>query len=417
MEKLITQAPIQVRPDTAAKHERLFPFFCAEALNRIEEYQTGREARRVDMWNTTGDKIDSIYAQTNRGESRFDFNGRQIDARYELTASYYGLVREGRFVVRDDMPDYVQVVKEQTGKFIENGIFVVKAERFTNCIPCDKVIAPVAAGINKCPTCHFTELGEQTKIGLFIDLSKKRKSEIKERTTIRPKYAAYSFNAGVDMLPEQLQIAKQRVYGVGLTEFGVDGDLVLDPKIALAMSNLVTQEMGLGEIDLMVQGVDSLVNTVPFTALLDPKHIEYAALGLIPKYSGDEVTLENAGFYSVFLPLAMMVAKNNLAVGQKSALYSEYQKTRRKFENSIAFLSRNPGFDTISLSQGDLDQVAQINTLLINHDCRNAMLGFRDFAYQTLSGKYVTQSREAGKNLATEQIAQLKNTYRLIYGG
>ena len=54
--KIITQAPIQVREDTLHKHERFLSLLTAEAINHINELLTGKDRKRIDIWNVYNSK-------------------------------------------------------------------------------------------------------------------------------------------------------------------------------------------------------------------------------------------------------------------------------------------------------------------------------------------------------------------------
>lgn len=416
MREIITQSPIQARPDTLNKPERLFPLLAAEALNKISEYQNGKIAKRVDLWNTLGQKIDKFYKQDSQNLDRYTYNDKQINDRYDILENTYRLKREGRIILRDDDKVFQDIVETQVEKFIGSGLFTVKKGLFSSCSQCDNIIAPVEAKVEKCPSCYSLDLISVFKTCLFINLSSENKSYIKNIIKIKPKSARLRFFSSVDNLPSTMQIAKKRAYGLKLTKFGVDDDLLLDPKVSLSMFNLVIKELGIGEIDLMVQGVDSLVHTIPFSCLLDKSSVQYLGVGLIPKYDNQEVNFDNSGFYGSFLPLLMLSKGENLAQKQKISLLAEYAKTSRKFENVIAFLSRSNLPSNIILSKEDNEELRQILNLIDKYDCRTAILGLRAFIYQILSNKYVKLSKKNNATISLDDQKKLKDIFKLIYG-
>lgn len=180
MHEFVANAPIQTRQNSLNKHERLLAFLSAEALNRINEYQTGKQSPRVDLWNTIGIKSEKDWSATNAVQPTeySTYHQQQIMARYQILESHYGITRNGRTILTDNDEQYRSVVVESIHHRVAQGDFVVQETNFSYCPPCDYVVAPVQANIEKCPICHQVGLDELTTRGLFTTIDNNDRQQI-----------------------------------------------------------------------------------------------------------------------------------------------------------------------------------------------------------------------------------------------
>lgn len=411
--EIIAQAPIQSRPDTLSKNERLFPLLIAEALNRIREYHDGKSRIRLDAWNTVGSKIDTLYASQPRNVSRYEYNGRQIEQRYQKLHDLYGIDQTNRTILRDDDPKYEEVVLEIIRENLSNNRLQVSKETFIECSKCDKMIAPIEAIITRCPNCKGNELRQSVRTGMFINFTNDLRHGALQ-VSIGENIARSRFKSDVLNLPNRILISKQRDYGMSLTEFGVDDGLVLDPKIPLALFEVVSKKSGLGTIEYIVQGIDSLGNTIPFSCVLSGKpETKYITTGMIPKYSDDDINRKSQGFYYPFLPLYMISRAGDLDSKSLEAVYREFDRTKRKYFSCTEYLKNNANDNEVLHPDKEFDSII-ISLLDINS--RSAILQMREYVFDYLSRLYVERCKREKLKPDSDFLIDLNNLFELIYG-
>lgn len=414
--EITTQVPIQTRPDTLNKLERMFPLLVAESRNRCVEYYTGRPQKRVDIWNTVGRKID--LANHGVADERYIYNSHQIDERYRVLMSIYGITAANRVVLRDDDTDYQQIVHDEISALINDDVVKVEAEDFTRCIDCGQVIAPTEVHVTNCVTCGGRSFDMTRKSGLFLFISKEDRDRIKKSIIISPASESQRFRSMVDNMPARIQLSKDRDYGLSLGDFGVDSEFVFDPKIALAMAGSVLRNTGVGDLEVFIHGPLAVSNIIPYFLLLDKtSRTRFISIGLVPSFNGKEVEDSLTGFYFPYLSLLMMTGIN-LSAQQKEAFRNEHFKTVRRFQRSreqaIKLSTQFSGNTNIApLETGFLNEALQ---LILQLKSREAILTVRNFVYSELSEKYFDNCRKNGLLPDMEAIERVSAMFELLYG-
>lgn len=419
MEKIITQAPIQTREDTTHKHERLFPLLVAETLNRVDEHQSGTQNPRVDVWNTQGltqEKQFEAYP-VDHFVNRDQFIEGLISTRYALLDEHYGIEVNERRVIRDDDDDFVNIVNQRVEELIEEGTFQIHEEKFSYCTNCEQVIAPLVAQVSHCPCCNNSNLGWKSKKGLFIVLTPSVKSWILVNSNIKPLGASHSFISTIHNMPPMIQVSKQRTHGISLTEYGIDEDFVLDPKIALAMMETVLKEKVTGRLSKIIIGRNAVKNFVPYAILLNRNHeAEYIATGLIPPYNDSSFQQLPPSFYSSYLALIMIGRPIDLAERQLRAFGKEYLKLQRKYKACLQICKKlnDLGYEINPLQ--DDGEIEEITNMMKENKMREAILKLRDFIYKNISKDYIEECKEKSLRPDPEVIDQLNTLYTILCG-
>ncbi len=418
MHEFVANAPIQTRQNSLNKHERLLAFLSAEALNRIHEYQTGEQSPRVDVWNTVGTKSEKDWFAANAVHpvEYLTYHQQQIQARYQILEEQYGITREGRVVLTDSDEQYSLVVTEKVRQRVVSGDFVVRKASFSHCSPCDYIIAPIEANIDKCPICNQKGLDQITTQGLFTTIDNNDRQQIIRNTPIYPESARSSLKRTVLTLPDLIQLSKQRRTGIRLTEFGVDKRFVLDPKIPLAMMGHITSEMRLGQLKTFVQGIDSIGNLAPYVFLADPKsHYNFVNIGLVPPFNAEVLNDRNRPFYRTFLPLAVMSLPNGIDTQARMNLFKEFDRTSRQFEFALSSLEQ---ISTDVQSPNTVEPnipIKEIFSLFNQYKIKEGVARMRQFIYDDFSRKYLYKCKAEGSKPSPEALKQLKDIFSLIY--
>ena len=417
MQEFIVNAPIQTRQNSLHKHERLLSFLSAEALNKIAEFQTGSQLPRVDLWNTVGTKSEKDWAEANAIQpiSYVDYHHQQIQSRYDILENY-GIDRSARKVLTDGGEQYCEIVRDNIRKRVDNGDFVVKKEKFTHCEPCDYIVAPVGAGIDKCPVCHEENLDQVETEGLFTSIDDKKRREIIDNTDIHPEMVRKSLRRTVLTMSDSIQLSKQRQVGIRLSEFGIDEKFVLDPKISLAMMGRVVKEMGLGQIKAFVQGVDSVGNLAPYVYIADPEgQYSYVNIGLVPTFNKDILNDKNKPFYSTYLPLIMMSHPNGIDVQQRLNIFKEFNRTCGQYRYVTSSVNELLTNETVEVDRGLQFSNQEIFGLFNQYKIQEGLTQIRQFIYEGLSRDYLNCCRNNGTVPQTKALKQLKDVFSLTY--
>ncbi len=415
MQEFVANAPIQTRQNSLNKHERLLAFLSAEALNRIREYQTGRPSPRVDVWNTVGSKSEKDWslANSNQPVEYLAYHRQQIQSRYQILEEYYGVIQKGRFILTDSDEQYKLIVTENIRERIHSGDFFVRNTRFSHCPPCDYVIAPVEANIDKCPLCSQHELEEISTHGLFTTIDDDDRQQIINNTAIFPESARSSLKRHVLTMPDIIQLSKQRRFGISLTEFGIDAKFVLDPKIPLAMMGLVADKMQLGKLKTIVQGIDSVGNLAPYVYLSEPKsHYSYINIGLVPAFNGENINDRNKYFYRTFLPLIMMSLPSGIGVQERTGLFKEFDRTSKQFQFVLSQLSKNEASGDVAKPKVPSDEMFR---LFNQYKIKEGVARMRQYIYEDLSLDYLDLCKNQGFQPDFSAIKQIEEMFSLIY--
>ena len=421
MENIITQAPIQVRENTTHKHERLFPLLVAEAINRSEEYLSGHSLSRVDIWNTQGLKIEQQYNDSaSEYTSREQYIGHLITQRYDLLAQHYGILSDDRVVVRDDDQDVQAIVHNEVGALLESGVFQQYEEKFSHCNECDRIIAPVVARVERCPSGADHTISERTKSGLFMPVSDAAKTWIADSAQLNSPQARSLLRSAVHNMPPMIQMSKQREYGISLSEYGVDDSFVLDPLIVLSMMKKVIYEKQLGELDTVVLGRDTIKNYIPYSLLTgNGTNVKYVATGLIPPYTLEDTaqTPAKSSFYFPYLPLLMTGQIRDLTPTQLEAYQREHSKLQRKFTSSLAYmesLQSLPNYtEDIKTEHATL---LEVSGDLKDYNMRDAMLKLREYVFEDISRTYIEACKRQSVSPNKTLISELKDLYTVLNG-
>lgn len=417
MQEIIVNAPIQTRQNSLNKHERYLSFLSAEAFNRIREFQTGTVIPRVDLWNTIGVKSEKDWVSANKVSpiGYADYHRDQILARYEILEHSYGIKREGRVILTDGDQQFDEVVLEKIRHDIQNGKFEVRNADYYHCLPCDYVIAPKGAVIEKCPVCGKNEMDEVNTRGLFITIDSNRRQQIISDTDIYPETAKSDLKRTVLTISDLIQLSKQRSHGINLTEFGIDSKFVLDPKITLALMGYVVKKLGIAKITTFVQGIDSIGNLAPYVSLVDSEaHYSYVNLGLVPQFDGSTLGERNIDFYKTFLPLMMASFPKGINEQQKLNLYKDFDRTTKQLIFVISTLSQIPESDLSVPSQSPEFPFDKVMNLFNQYNINEGFELLRQSLYEGFSHDYLNGCRTSGTKPNQELLNQIKSLFSLI---
>lgn len=288
---------------------------------------TARDATspRIDIWNTFGRKTE-LDLKSKPGTTREEFVNTQIAERYNLLELVYGIEVHTRKAVRDDSPEYQEVVLGELENFIKSGRVKVSTSRYHHCEECDYAFALAPSCVTECAGCGSKKLDVMEVDGLTMSMSESDKRMVLERLEVLPSAGRAELKRRVQTMPPVLQLSKQRVYGICLKSLGVDERFMLDPKAGLGMMGLVVKELGYGEIKAVVQGIDSIGYLAPYQIMLDPESKPiYITHGIVPPF-----TTENAerskDFYLRYLPARMLSLPRGIGMETRLALYKEYSR-------------------------------------------------------------------------------------------
>lgn len=405
MKEIITHAPLQTRSEDLDKHERLLSLLTAESANRFIDVLDDSKQIRLDIWNTYNKRQDEEYGDDVERNTEIK---KIIDSRYKILEANYNILKIDRNVLRDDKEDYINIVKESIKSLISDKTFYVAKERFHNCDNCGYIIAPISASITACPECSGKTLGQTEKTGMFLNYNPDivKLFESKDFDVISKEGRARVKSAMLNM-PVSIQVSKHRDFGVKLDEFGVSEEFVLDPKVSIALSGKVVREMGLGEITLMVQGIKSLKNNVPFTLLLDKEtKTKFLNIGLVPSYSTGELEKYGSLFYFPFLALTAAAKNGELNKREVDAYYKSFLKTKKKFDSCCTGL-RNLSVSLVG--KNELTALQMVNdfeekllTLLRDGKLKQVVEAMRSFLFNEISRVYINECKS--KSLSPDPI-------------
>lgn len=394
MAEIITHAPIQTRSNTLHKQERMLSLLASETIIRLNEFQTGIEYPRVDIWNTIGAKTEKDYQLNGTCQTRQEYNQQQISQRYQVLESTYGISPSGRVSLLDSSPEYQQVVTTKLETLIEEGIVQAGIQEYRQCSDCEYVYALAQSPTIRCPDCHSSTSQIVAKNGLIFLINQEIRSTISSNALIFPQIGQIEYKRRVATLPPVLQLSRQREYGHDLNRFGVDQDFVLDPKFSLAMLASVLSQLGLGNLTTIVQGIDSIGNLAPYQKLFDPnQNIKYLTHGIIPGFTQENVK-KTPGFYFPYLALNAMSLPNGINPNQLQAYFKEY----RRFSGQAKFVQ-----DKLKdLPQSDLDpSLANVFKLFNQYSFRDGLMFLKEIIYHDLSNFSSSPSVEFLTNLQT----------------
>jgi len=403
MREIITHAPIQTRSDTLHKQERMSSLLASEAIIRIKEYATGKAYPRIDLWNTIGAKAETDYQKNCQpDETRNTFVQFQINERYRLLGSFYDISPNGRVSIRDDSSDYQDFVLSQIKRFLDMGIFVVSSGSFLRCDLCDYVFAPSQAAIAACPQCKDSNLVPTQKTGLFMPISTQQRSEAASSVKVYPqKTGLCELKRHLFTLPDNIQISKQREFGVCLADFGVDPEFVLDPKISLAMMGLFLRH-GYGDLHTVIQGIDSLGNLAPYLAIIDNKPPEFVVHGTLPPIDSSKINPAKASFYFPFLVLTALALPNGISQEKLKCLSVEFQRTINQARYAISHINGLPS-----------DNQEQTNTPFPKEVLENFLNYHPQLGYQQLHC-YIYEQLSHNPN--SSLLRDIRQMVELFYG-
>lgn len=419
MKEIVTNIPIQTRGETINQRGRLFPFLTAEAINRVKEYYTGKIYPRVDVWNTFGSKTERDFHRSSVFETigRHEYFTQQIKNRYDFLKTFFGIDSDNRYILRDDDETYQEIATRYVATCVNTGIFIVRNEKFSHCQPCNYSFALSAAKIKRCPSCGGAEISEIEKRGLFAYLTPADKKQIVECTAIFPSSARKTLKRVVLSMPETIQISRQREFGISLSLFDTDESFVLDPKITVAMMGKVIRDLELGSVATLIQGVDSLGNTVPYNYLVDQDtRPSYVAIGLLSQLTANDINEQNRFFYFPFLALSAVSLTEGITPERRIALLKEYNRTINRFEYALSQLNRahKEGInEEIELNAAPLNEVFK---LFWNYRIREGLLLLRQFIYEDMSKKYLADCKEKGCKPNRELLKKVEVIMHLFYG-
>jgi len=418
MEKITTHSPLQLRSEGISKHERLLSLLTSESINQLSESLDGEKRIRLDVWNTFTKHGEENYSNS---EERAPEITKLIDARYEILRDNYKLEVSDREVVRDDDEDYMSIVKETLADLITDKIISVRDADFHVCESCGYIIAPTEAAISICAECSHESLGVIRKSAMFLNYEPDLLKMFENKNfNVLSQEGQSRVRSSMINMPLSNQISKHRRFGIGLEEFGVSDDFVLDPKIGIALSGKVMRESGLGEITLSVQGIDSLKNNVPYTLLLDKESkTKFLNIGLVPTFSTPELERYGSLFYFPFLSLVAAGKNGRMGAGEIDQLYREFSKTQNKFESCVyALQDLSVSFahtDELSLDLKISEFTQELSMMLEDSKLRDVVRAMRSFLYDWLSREYINECKDKGRKPDSSALSLIENVLGTVY--
>lgn len=411
---VITSAPNQNREHFSDHLERLVPYFAARSLNRVVAVSRGVETLSIDMWNSFGHHMDQGYKKQVRfdGASREEYSKLLIDEKYRFLEGI-GIDVSSNEIVRDDDPDTIDWVENKLGRLLDEGVIYEDTESVSVCSGCGNIIAAATSNVSTCSRCDGVDIRVEKRNVLFLDLPGDRLRIVRNRVDL-PRKAGF-INGQFATLPGRVMIARNRDYGQPL---GIPGyeDMVLDPKIGLAlMPEMVAEKYGI-DVLTQVQGATTAKNTTPYTCVLSPElSARYIFTSNIPP-NVDERKLSELGvdFFTKYLPIHMLDRSSNLDVSQLQALSIEHSKVKRKIENATHYLESNLS-EALSESPLDSTRVVAAMGSVAAYDIRRGVLEMRKYVYEDLGGRYVQELREHGRGLSLESIQSINSILNEVF--
>lgn len=160
------------------------------------------------------------------------------------------------------------------------------------------------------------------------------------------------------------------------------------------MMGLVLKEMGIGNLNTLFQGIDSLANTVPYFSLVDPdRQMAYVTLGMVPQFTGETVKPDNQSFYRTFLPLMMISNPSGVNPEGVLGMYKYRSRTIGKYNHIVdsTEIGNSKVAETQQENLADSIIAKQVLTLFASYKITDAFNLLRDFVYIKL-GNQIQQS-------------------------
>jgi hypothetical protein len=411
---VISSAPNQNRDQFDTHLERLVPYFAAIALNRIISMTLNTEPLYIDMWNSFGHHMDQSY----KNQTRFDSVSRKEYSTLLLNEKYkffedHEIDTSQHVVICDDDPDTISWVTDKIEDLCEDGTIYEDDESVNVCMTCGNVIAIAASNVSACARCDSVRLSVEKRQLLFMDLPGNNLDYIQGKVSL-PKKAAF-LNGQFATLPNRIFITKMRDYGQPLGIKGYE-DMVLDPKIGLALMPEMVAEKYHIETFTQVQGATTAKNTVPYTSILSPSLINrYIFTSNIPS-DINEKKLSELGvmFFTKYLPIYMLDRVGNIDESQLESLRVEHSKTKRKIENALNYLRTHASDFTPNTSK-DSSLLTQGIGRIATYNIRQGVLDTRKFVYEDLGGQYVRDSKEKNEVVSSSDLEDIESKLWEIY--
>ncbi len=394
MIEVITHAPIQTRSNTLQHQERLFSLLASETIIRLNEFQTGKEYPRVDIWNVIGLKAEKDYQLNNVFQTREEYAQEQVSQRYQLLKDTYEIPTSGRVSILDDSPEYQQVVTKRIETLIKDRVIEVGTQKYRKCSDCEYVYVLAQSPITRCPTCHSPSFKIVEKNGFTFSFNQETRAVIGSNISIFPKTGQAEYRKRVATIPPILQLSRQREHGHDLSSFGVDHDFVLDPNFSVAMIGSVIDELGLGKLTTIVQGIDSIGNLAPYQKLFDSNQdIRYLTHGTVPGFMQENVA-KNPGFYFPYLTLNALSLPKGINQNQFQNFFKEYQRFSGQAKFALNKLKDSPP------SNFDPD-FTNVFKLFNRYSFRDGLTALKDIIYHDLSNSSNSPSIKFLEDLKT----------------
>jgi hypothetical protein len=413
MEKIISQSAIQTREDSTHKLERLFPLLAAEAVARIDEQLHQRPLPRIDFWNTYGLKTEIQFARSSFFPDREGYIADLINQRLGILSDKFQVKEDDRKVLTDDDPEIGKFVSELLQKLFRQGRLAVEEMMVICCENCDLVIAPQEVQPEKCKKCNQANFAIRKERVLVIKVSDELKNKLlNTNLDTATKKVVVDF---ANTAPDNIVVSKQREFGLSLENFDLDGKFKLDPKVTLALQGMIFREMfGLRDCTL-VQGIDSLKNTLPLAVMLDENFAtKFLPVGYIPKVDIDLINRQDPGFFMPFLAVMASGMTTSINSNQFNAFRRQFQKTRIKIENCLNLCKilddKNEEEDVAPIEQDLMGVLASCDSP------QRLLESTRKYVYETISGVYLPEIRAKGLKPSHKVVEELKQINRLFYG-
>lgn len=413
--EVFAAAPIQARVDTTYRLERLAPLLLAESINNTQDFLNSSKSLRIDFWNNISRKIDEEFKQQNVYKDRYEFSSYLLDLRYTILKDIFGLDRSDRLVVRDDEKQYMDIARLSVEEAMRKKKLEIRRERLHFCPRCSKIIAPADARIEKC-LCGYSKLEVKVCDAMFLDFGPKRKQEVLQRIQIiNSTKLLKDFTQRLNSMPENLMVSKQRDYGLNLEFIGLD--MVMDPKLSLAVfPRVLVQITGL-KLAASIQGIDTSGYLAPIILLMCPEmNSRFVFIRKMPPLSIEEA-YANSQFVFPYLLLNLFSVSYDLSQNTFEDLKRECTKTIYKYRNTMHALS--------SIEFGPVDnnldsriflRLENVKEYLMSLKYRSAILNLRHFIYSEVSKRYVRECKEKEVKVGSEAIAHIMSIFKLLYG-
>lgn len=386
---MIMPAPNQNR-DGKINPARLTSITLAETLTRLKESKIDKPLPRIHPWNMVGANI--------KGSEQ------DLKAKYEYLKSK-GFDFPKLNIERDNSAEFLQFARDYILNFAKSGVIYQDMDRFEVCGSCSYVIGiSTATRITKCSQCSGTEIHQENRNGLFINIDQNIQNNITQHF---PSYKSKRhLAANFHDLPRRIFLNKQRESGLDLDFVGFAGQK-LDPKFGISLlPHYISQKYQQSKIT-QIQGYETATNTAPFTLSI-PSLVNYQYL-LLGHIHNDWVSDDAEYFTLAHLPFYLIGFDGSLSKDRINQLHDDYSKTIRKIQGlkqiqNVVYPDVLPQI----ISKPNIE-VEHIINLLLEYDVVEGIKALKDYIK-----KINKEARESGI-MNMEDLESIETVTNLIY--